>query len=75
MGKRPKLTDELEAIGSRDDIKESEAEIKTLNFLVDLYRQCTVENPSDRPTAEDIYEMLQEHTNNLTCSDRNSQAI
>lgn len=67
MGKRPLLTDELEALGPVEDIEHSESESetedykeeKTLRFLIDIYRQyCTKEDPSDRPTAEELYQTL-----------------
>ncbi|GJX57878.1 leucine-rich repeat protein kinase family protein [Tanacetum coccineum] len=64
MGKRPLLTDELEALGPVEDIEETESETedykeeKTLRFLIDIYRQCTKEDPSDRPTAEELYQTL-----------------
>ncbi|PNT15386.2 hypothetical protein POPTR_010G081400v4 [Populus trichocarpa] len=66
-GKRPPLTDELEALGSIDehlvtqsgsDLEGPEVESETLRFLVDLFCQCTKENPADRPTASDIYKLL-----------------
>ncbi|KAF5466065.1 hypothetical protein F2P56_016022 [Juglans regia] len=77
MGKRPLLTDELESLGSATEpamaqsgveLVGSEAELETLRFLVDLFRQCTEENPKNRPTADDLYEMLVLRTSNLTSS-------
>lgn len=78
MGKRPSLTEELESLGSATepamapsgvvDLAGSEAELETLRFLVDLFRQCTGENPKNRPTADDLYEMLVLRTSNLTSS-------
>ncbi|KAJ6981643.1 ATP binding protein [Populus alba x Populus x berolinensis] len=71
-GKRPPLTDELEALGSIDehlvtqsgsDLEGAEAESETLRFLADLFCQCTKENPADRPTASDIYKLLLARTN------------
>uniref|UniRef100_A0A6N2MXS8 Protein kinase domain-containing protein n=1 Tax=Salix viminalis TaxID=40686 RepID=A0A6N2MXS8_SALVM len=66
-GKRPPLTDELEALGSIDehlvtqsgsDLEGLEVESETLRFLVDLFCQCTKENPADRPTASDIIQIV-----------------
>ncbi|KAL3582280.1 hypothetical protein D5086_016612 [Populus alba] len=66
-GKRPPLSDELEALGSMDEhlVTHSgsnpegpEAQSETLRFLVDLFCRCTKENPADRPTASDIYKLL-----------------
>ncbi|PWA39855.1 leucine-rich repeat protein kinase family protein [Artemisia annua] len=64
LGIRPLLTDELEALGPVEDIEETESESeeykkeKTMRFLIDIYRQCTKESPSDRPTAEKLYRTL-----------------
>ncbi|KAJ4832431.1 hypothetical protein Tsubulata_028487 [Turnera subulata] len=72
MGKRPPLTVELEALGllSEPDLSDSgsesestDSESEMLRFLVDLFRRCTEENPADRPTAADIYELLHSRTN------------
>lgn len=71
MGKRPQLTDELEALGAveeedDDDSKETELqteEYKTLRFLIDIYRQCTQDDPYDRPTAIRLYKMLLDFSN------------
>lgn len=77
MGKRPSLTDELESLGSATEpamaqsgveLVGSEAELETLRFLVDLFRQCTEENPKNRPTADALNEMLVLRTSNLTSS-------
>ncbi|KAF9677643.1 hypothetical protein SADUNF_Sadunf08G0128900 [Salix dunnii] len=66
-GKRPPLTDELEALGSMDEhlithsgssLEGPEVQSETLRFLVDLFCRCTKENPADRPTASDIYRLL-----------------
>jgi hypothetical protein len=74
MGKRPQLTDELEAsssmgeptmIQSGEELEKSDAETDTLKFLVDLFHRCVEENPNERPTAEEIYEMLLEHTSRI----------
>lgn len=77
MSKRPQLTDELEALSSISEpamaqsgaeLVESEAELETLSFLVDLFRRCTEENPNNRPKAEELYEMLLARTSNVTGS-------
>ncbi|KAI3788833.1 hypothetical protein L2E82_01611 [Cichorium intybus] len=65
MGKRPRLTDELEAMGPVEEdsqVAESETE-KTLRFLINIYRQCTEDDPNDRPTAMKLYEMLVDFSN------------
>ncbi|KAJ6725960.1 hypothetical protein OIU79_004172 [Salix purpurea] len=71
-GKRPPLTDELEALGSVDkhlvthsgsSLEGPETQSETLRFLVDLFCRCTKENPADRPTASDIYKLLLARTN------------
>ncbi|KAJ7954828.1 Mitogen-activated protein kinase kinase kinase [Quillaja saponaria] len=71
MGKRPQLTEELEVLGSwgeptmvqsGEELETSDAEVETLRFLVYLFYRCTEENPIDRPTAEDIYQMVLERT-------------
>ncbi|KVH93555.1 Armadillo repeat-containing protein 3 and Serine/threonine-protein kinase CTR1 [Cynara cardunculus var. scolymus] len=63
MGKRPVLTDELEGLGPAEDSEEVQQNAeykknKKLRFLIDIYRQCTKEDPSDRPTANEVYQML-----------------
>ncbi|XVF66601.1 hypothetical protein PTKIN_Ptkin10aG0050600 [Pterospermum kingtungense] len=74
MGKRPRLPEELEALESSSESamtqsgtkpNGTEAEVETLRFLVDVFCRCTVENPSDRPTAKDLYDMLLEYTNDF----------
>lgn len=76
-GKRPKLTNELEALESLNqpamsqpdtELEEKEGELEALRFLIDLFRQCTKENPIDRPMAEDLHEMLLSHTSKFTSS-------
>lgn len=71
MGKRPKLTEELEAFRSLDEpimtqagaeLNGTEADLDTLRFLVDLFYQCTEENPQNRPTADNLYELLLKHS-------------
>ncbi|CAK7327136.1 unnamed protein product [Dovyalis caffra] len=70
-GKRPPLTDELEALGSMDEhlvtqsgsnLEGPEAESETLRFLIDLFRQCTKENPADRCSQ---LHRVSEHSNAL----------
>ncbi|CAK9171189.1 unnamed protein product [Ilex paraguariensis] len=81
MGKRPQLTDELEALGqsgteledpamaqSGTQLQGPEAELGTLKFLVDLYHRCTEENPANRPTAENLYNTLLAHASSVTGS-------
>ena len=71
MGKRPRLPEELEALESSSEsamtqsgakLDGTEAEVETLRFLVDVFRRCTEENPTDRPTAGDLYDILLEYT-------------
>lgn len=72
MGKRPPLTDELETLVSMNesggthsdsDVAGPEADLEKLKFLVDLFLRCTEGNPSNRPAATEIYELLMAHTN------------
>lgn len=63
MGERPRLTDELEELAQSD--KELEAKSQTLWFLVKLYRQCTKKDPADRPSAEDVYNLLLDHISSI----------
>ena len=67
MGKRPQLPEELEALGTQEPAMSQsgkepeggpETEVENLRFLVDLFLQCTERNPTDRPTAENVYKML-----------------
>ncbi|XXG76763.1 hypothetical protein AAC387_Pa08g1050 [Persea americana] len=68
MNRRPRLTDELESLISSDEptmtgsdsslAAASETDAEMLKFLVDLFVQCTDGNPSNRPTAVQVYEML-----------------
>ncbi|POO02074.1 Serine/threonine protein kinase [Trema orientale] len=78
LGKRPRLTDELEDLRSSSEpkiaqsgveLEEKDAELDALQFLVDLFCQCTEENPMDRPTAEELYEMLLSRTSNLSSTE------
>ena len=50
------------------ELVESEAEVETLSFLVDLFRRCTEEDPKNRPTADDLYDMLVARTSNVASS-------
>ncbi|EOY15683.1 Leucine-rich repeat protein kinase family protein, putative [Theobroma cacao] len=71
MGKRPPLTDELEALLLLDEFAISQeldrpkSEIESLRFLINVFHRCTVENPTDRPKAEELYEMFHAHASNL----------
>lgn len=63
MGKRPVLTDELEGLGPEEDSEEVQESAeykkkKRLRFLIDIYRQCTKDDPNNRPTANEVYQML-----------------
>lgn len=78
MGKRPQLTDELEALSSMneptmiqsgEELEKSDAERESLKFLVDLFHRCVEENPNERPTAEEIHEMLLGHTSRAQVQD------
>ncbi|MQL80067.1 hypothetical protein Taro_012525 [Colocasia esculenta] len=64
---RPQLTPELEelfladeeaAACSRLGLSYSDADIKTLKLLIDLFYRCTRPNPAERPTARQIYDVL-----------------
>ena len=77
MGKRPKLTDELEALRplkkpamaqSAEELDQTEADLDILRFLVDLFSQCTAENPKSRPTADSLYKLLFDRSTALTSS-------
>nr|XP_008391011.2 uncharacterized protein LOC103453242 [Malus domestica]XP_028947697.1 uncharacterized protein LOC103453242 [Malus domestica] len=77
-GKRPKLTDDLEAFRSLNEpvmtqagaeLEGTESDLDTLRFLVDLFYQCTEENPENRPTADNLYELILEHSKTLTNSE------
>lgn len=69
------LTEELEALRSSSkcetaqssvEQEDKEVEADALCFLVDLFRKCTKENPLDRPTAQELYEMLLSRANDLS---------
>ncbi|CAN4092876.1 unnamed protein product [Withania somnifera] len=74
-GKRPQLPRELEAMTaskveledlakccSGSDLDKKQSESCILRFLVSIYRWCTEKDPDDRPTAENLYNLL------LTCA-------
>ncbi|KAF5752336.1 hypothetical protein HS088_TW01G00244 [Tripterygium wilfordii] len=81
-GKRPQLTNELEALVSMNEptmaqsdaeVVETEPDQKTLTFLVDLFHHCTEENPVDRLTAEELYELLLDFTSTFDRSERSQK--
>ncbi|WOK99239.1 hypothetical protein Cni_G07951 [Canna indica] len=62
---RPRLTPELEALASSDEAtirsntsEFSDADAEIFKLLTKLFYQCTSANPSDRPSAKDIYDSL-----------------
>nr|XP_043625013.1 uncharacterized protein LOC122596493 [Erigeron canadensis] len=69
IGKRPALTDELEALEPLEDTETTQFETaeyrkaRILRFLIDIYRQCTKGDPNDRPTAEKLYQVLDDFSN------------
>ncbi|XP_042517260.1 uncharacterized protein LOC122091404 isoform X2 [Macadamia integrifolia] len=73
MGKRPRLTDELESFSEEPAMSRSstervdvvETEAKITRFLVDLFHRCTNGDPADRPTAGQLYEMLHARANSF----------
>ncbi|KAL0433734.1 UNVERIFIED_CONTAM: putative serine/threonine-protein kinase DDB [Sesamum latifolium] len=71
MGERPKLTDELEALAQSEP--DLEAESEPLRFLAKLYHQCTEKNPSDRPSAKNIYNLLLAHERSVKGSRSSEQ--
>lgn len=64
VGKRPKLTDELEALAQSDEELETQSE--TLRFLTKLFHQCTEKKPADRPSARKIYDLLVARSSSVT---------
>ncbi|KAL5701118.1 hypothetical protein ACHQM5_026492 [Ranunculus cassubicifolius] len=77
LGKRPPLTEKLEKLVLSDvpaldeyyvDFSKGESETEILKFLVYLFRKCTERDPKDRPTAADIYEMLNASVKSLASS-------
>ncbi|CAH9083659.1 unnamed protein product [Cuscuta epithymum] len=72
MGERPKLTKELDAMAesrgkledltvgpdSGAELDKPQTETDLLRFLFSVYYLCTEKNPCDRPTAEDLYNLL-----------------
>lgn len=71
VGERPQLTEKLEVLVQSDNELETDSE--TLKFLVKLYRQCTEKNPSDRPTAENLYNALLAHASMISVSRSSKQ--
>lgn len=79
MGKRPQLTDELEAMSSMneptmvqscEELEKSDPDTgDMLKFLVDLFHRCMEVNPNERPTAEEIHNMLVGHTSCVQVQD------
>jgi len=74
-GKRPQLTEKLEAMAaskaeledlakscSSSDLDKKQSESRILKLLVSIYCWCTEKDPNDRPTAENLYNLL------LTCA-------
>ncbi|KAK4355557.1 hypothetical protein RND71_024528 [Anisodus tanguticus] len=74
-GKRPQLPEELEVMAaskaeledlakscSGSDLDKKQSESRFLRFLVSIYRWCTEKDPDDRPTAENLHNLL------LTCA-------
>lgn len=61
MKRRPRLTPELEAIALFDEVEAgSDDNTDAMRLLVDLFYECTSSDPTDRPTAELIYNKLVE---------------
>ncbi|KAL0367189.1 UNVERIFIED_CONTAM: hypothetical protein Sradi_3609000 [Sesamum radiatum] len=71
MEDRPKLTDELEALAQSEPDLETESE--PLRFLAKLYHQCTEKNPSNRPSAKNIYNLLLAHARSVKGSRSSEQ--
>ncbi|KAJ8768386.1 hypothetical protein K2173_021539 [Erythroxylum novogranatense] len=75
-GKRPRLPDELEAPGLMGETEASKCSAtlqdpeteSALRFLVDLYHHCTMANPSERPSAAELYQLLLERSNTFASS-------
>ncbi|KMS96166.1 hypothetical protein BVRB_001470 [Beta vulgaris subsp. vulgaris] len=76
-GKRPLLSGDLELLGSLEEssrsksskkLEEADSELESLRFLVDLFHECTNGNPAERPTAEDLYDILLSKTTTLAAS-------
>ena len=53
---------------SAEELEQTEDDLDTLRFLVDLFSQCTAENPENRPTADRLYELLLERSTEFTSS-------
>lgn len=69
-GERPPLTDKLEELNLVEETEMSmpETETTTLKFLIDIYKKCTESSPGNRPTAENLYNMLIAHEASLADS-------
>ncbi|XP_060182618.1 uncharacterized protein LOC132612355 [Lycium barbarum] len=78
-GKRSQLPEELEAMAaskseledlakscSGSDLDKKQSESRILRFLVSIYCWCTEKDPDDRPTAENLYNLLLTCANSLT---------
>ncbi|CAM8905480.1 unnamed protein product [Rhodiola kirilowii] len=67
MGQRPELPKDLQKKlhtleDPAMDHSSSEArKLETLHFLVDLFKKCTQKNLEDRPTAQNVHEMVVRH--------------
>ncbi|KAG9133621.1 hypothetical protein Leryth_019460 [Lithospermum erythrorhizon] len=74
LGRRPPLTEELEELVQPDieldtlvnvpstEDETPEVEHQSLELLVNIYHRCTQKNPSDRPTAEELYDLFSQAT-------------
>lgn len=82
-GKRPQLPEELEAMAaskpeledlakscSGSDLDKEQSESRILRFLVSIYHWCTEKDPNDRPTAENLYNLLLTCANSLSSQRR-----
>ncbi|CAO2821516.1 unnamed protein product [Amaranthus hypochondriacus] len=72
-GKRPPLNCEIEknssSLKSSKKLEDADSKSECLRFLVDVFHQCTNGDPAERPTAEDLYDMMLAKTNSFTGSD------
>lgn len=71
------MSGDLELLGSLEEssrsksskkLEEADSELESLRFLVDLFHECTNGNPAERPTAEDLYDILLSKTTTLAAS-------
>ncbi|XP_020586040.1 uncharacterized protein LOC110028506 [Phalaenopsis equestris] len=64
MKQRPPLPPKLEALMKSEEVTPefdlglSNADMKKMRVLLDLFHQCTEGDPADRPTAIDVYDKL-----------------